>query len=485
MEEIGAKKKYIFENKDRFANYFSWRDKFLAETSSAYNQSRQSDYDSGLAYYQTKDEVVWDAYGSKSTRDDTAFENEYIDHDDGSFNEFINSNDDYVVQCAVNEEFNSHISPKISREWIDNEFRARGFDHILGSDINTMIDTAIEFSIKAVDVYAPYTLLTGLGDVVFTDEYRYFQYRVLSQTTNGLSKTELNPEGIETFRYEPGLGRQNWEAHYKRGRMALFLEEALDVMNEFVSEDVSYFVENNAEIQGETYEIEGWVKLALDYDSIFWEMLEIGVWAGIMWMTHPDNKESRNWREYHHPVYSEVYESLKRTHKIDGNKIHASEMGTALFHEWNLYNTGEFERIPRPPMSCSHCGIVEHCIQLIDCGGGDAKFVCEGCYSDDTPFAGRICGTRMCDQASCFHHPAYGLSKEEKEAFKLKFHNALTRSYELRRFGALEKSIGHDGRLQIGRKYDGFIEINRQQIENHHASIAETVAQMYQLEFNG
>ena len=484
MEENGAKKKYIFENKERFAQYFSWRDKFLAEASSAYNASRQSDFDSGLAYYDTKEEVVWDAYGSKSTLNPSEFENEYMEHNDGSFHEFVNSADDYVVQCAVHEEFNSSISPKISRAWIENEFRARGFDHILGSDLETMIDTAIEFSIRAVDIYAPYTLLTGLGDVVFTDEYRFFQYRIMHQTTNGLSRTELNPEGLETFRYEPQLGRQNWDTHYKSGRMSMFLEEARDTLIDFVSEDVGYFVENAAEIASTGSDVESWVILARDYDSIFWEMLEIGVWAGIMWMTHPENADSREWRDYHHPVYGEVYGSLERTHKINGDKIHASEMGTAVFHEWNLYGTGEFERIPRPPMSCSHCGIVEHCIQLVDCGGGDAKFVCEGCISEDMPFSGRICGTRMCDQTDCFHHPAYGLSRQEKEAFKLKFHNALARSYEQRRFGALEKTIDHNGRLQIGRKYDGFIEINRQQIENHHASIAETVAQMYQLEFN-
>lgn len=483
--ERGRKIRYIFENRDKFQDYFKWRDKFLAETSSAYNASRQSDFDSGLVYYQTKDEVVWDAYGSKSTKDSDQFEWDNNDHDDNSFHEYVSSVDDYQVQCAVREEFNSKVAPKIDRGWVANEFRARGFDHILGSDFPTMVDASIEFAIKAIDVYAPYTLLTGLSDVVFTDEYKYFQYRVMSQTTNGNTKTELNPEGMETFRYEPNLGRQNWAKHYQVGRMAMFLEEARDIMMDFVSEDISYYLDNSPEFEHSGIDVEDWVVLANDYGDIFWEMLEIGVWASIMWITHPDSPEAKSWRDYHHPVFSEVYESLNKTHKIDGSRIHPSEQGTAIFHEWNLYGNHEFERVPRPPMSCSHCGIVEHCIQLVDCGGGNAKFLCEGCLSGEQPFAGRICGTRMCDQADCFHHPAYGLTAEQKEAFKLKFHNALARSYEQRRFGALEKTIGHDGRLQIGRKYDGFIEINRQQIENHHASIAETVANMYQLEFNG
>lgn len=465
----GLKEDHVNNNPHMFQRYFRWLSHEQRKIATASESPREN---SGFKFYETKPDVVWNAYGSR-----TAGENDDVEYwDNGSgFDEYTHQ-DDYYTDMVVHDELHKAGEVKIDRNFILNEFKRRGFDEILGDDMEDMIDISIAKAIIGIDSINPYTLYEGLSDVVFTQENRYFQYRSLEASPNGVQSLDLMPETLETFRFEPGLARNNWQIQYNTGKLDGLLEPIGETLSEIMSKEVSYSKEyrEEQELRGLNGDApEHWMLLEEEYGEIFWGVLEIGVWATILWICHPEDKQARDWREFHSTVFFAVYNGMKHTHKINGMKIHHTEVGTALFQGWDVYEPNEFERIPRQPLSCYYCGIVEHCVALNNINGNDTRYLCEGCRTGEEAFAGVTCGTRNCDHSECFHHPAKGMTKEQKEMFKLKFRQNLARALEDRRFGEFQSVRGPDGRMQIGRKYDGFISLNMAKIEHNVSSLAE------------
>ena len=265
---------------------------------------------------------------------------------------------------------------------------------------NDLLSWCWSTALYYIDTYDPYILFDGLTDVVRTNEGYYYQYSLFDDETQRWS--DVNAEYIETFKLWPD-GAKNW--HIMNDHPGL-TKHFMGLYDYFIEHfDFIEFESNNQYYDEER-------ALITKYGPKTRDLCHLGIWATIMWMCS-QFEAAVAWRNKFHPIFNFCYEEGACV-VVDGN---------------HFAGPTHFKRHERAANSCSKCGVVDWCVEIVD-QHESVNFLCEHCVSGGERFPSRICGRRMCEQLECPNHPFF---KDDEAKKKMRMVNAA------RRFGPLQQ----------------------------------------------
>lgn len=236
-------------------------------------------------------------------------------------------------------------------------------------------------SFYLLDGHDPYLLLSGISDVVWTDEWSQNAYEVLDFNNK---YWEVDIGSITSFKHIPGNDDLNFnDIMSKPGLDALpfnyyadDLRELLfsgDFMEDIPQEDIDY-LRNLCTVDG---------KFSKDKFNAYFELSS---WAAVAWLIGP---LGRDFRCYFHDIF---FSAIKH--------------GECILVGGEVMSPDRYRKLPRPPKSCCRCGVSAWCVDLISSDYSSSSYMCEHCLSAGMPpSAMATCGTKLCHLTKCAHHP--------------------------------------------------------------------------------
>lgn len=241
-------------------------------------------------------------------------------------------------------------------------------------------------------VIDPYALFSGTSDVVITDDWGKFTYELLPWD-GAFGTTEAPPEFTESFMLTP----HNDEA-WANGALG---QPGLKALPGMIGEHIEDCLvgQHNAE---ELYDaIDEKTELALrDLCTVngqldkarFQAYFELAAWAGFIWLAGPGGRDYRN------------------EHIMIFNSCH--EHGECILIEGTIIEPTHYKKHSRPPKACIQCEVQTWCVELT-MDGVATVHICEKCLYGGFPSQGiATCGTKLCRDSSCMHHPFHNLGRE-------------------------------------------------------------------------
>jgi hypothetical protein len=252
-----------------------------------------------------------------------------------------------------------------------------------------------------LDWQDPYTLFLGVSDVNYTEDWSKFAYEIYDPYSK--RTIEADPERLETFSAAPQ--GQCEEVYYnilkaggdfvsKMCKGALAKNETIldtlpncsglaikDMMNgDYFDSDPRELIDDHI--------VESALNKIANYDeNLIWFYYEVSAWAAYLWFVGP---EGRTWRNSHHDICYMV-----------------SNDGEGLLYEGGFVEKQHFKKTARAPESCIICGLSSWCVDMVQIDGTH-RFMCEYHVNGPALFPEATCGSKVCRNVGCEHHPFYG-----------------------------------------------------------------------------
>jgi hypothetical protein len=278
--------------------------------------------------------------------------------------------------------------PKECWDFVQSQFDR--FNVPVPENIKDYLKKVASIALNYADWMNPYVFFFGMSDVVFTESWKEFAYEIYDEVSGVRSSVEANPQTLETFVYDPKVGREAFEY--------CMSHPGLDALPGVLGRDLRWYVFYEAE-----YQLGG----DLEYHDEFGNLkalctnpdgslnqtrvnayCELAVWAAILWMLGPPG---RDFRHAFHGVFEVCY-----------------EFGECIIYDGGIVNPKYYKRTERSPNSCYKCGLLSWCTELT-CIYLDTKPICEYCLNADIGLnLPMVCGTKFCKDLTCRHHPMHG-----------------------------------------------------------------------------
>lgn len=237
----------------------------------------------------------------------------------------------------------------------------------------------------------PYSMYWGYSDVVFSSDWQDFAYELWEP---GCPPEELDPEAVETFRYDPWQGENFFNTQLARPGLKA-LPDGITASVDEVHWGFLYGEERVSALCDAEYPTnkEMWLKVCrhvgcgVDFEegSPAWPYFDLSLWAGVLWWFGPLSREFRMQNSIIHDV--------------------TIREGECLLYMGNTYAPRNYRRLPRAPESCYRCGANAWCVELTLDDYGSTRNICEGCRSTGMPrYDGATCGTKFCKYFECAHN---------------------------------------------------------------------------------
>jgi len=257
------------------------------------------------------------------------------------------------------------------------------------SEMHDVLVSGASASFSYVDTVDPYALFKGVSDVDLSYEWTAITFQILDQKLGGGRTYEADPQFLETFCAMPGQAEEMFAQCIARpGLDALPFgigENIRSVMDGDWGEDVWATIDAETDLTlREICTAPG----AMEPDKKrMMAYFELSAWAAFIWLAGP---LGRQWRMTRHDIMHT-----------------AMAYGECILYQHTIISPDFYLKIARPPQSCYKCGVQAWCVEntLV---GGNASYICESClfsHGSLGPFGAANCGTKLCRESRCPHHP--------------------------------------------------------------------------------
>ena len=255
-------------------------------------------------------------------------------------------------------------------------------------ELTGLINSCWQTLMYYLNHYDPYCMFSGLSEVQVTEDWQKFSYCLTPP--HGFS-TEIPAGRIETYKLYPGddvlifndlMGKPGLGALPNVGILEeMFYEGSYFDIWDSLDEEYHEILNNlcSTMVNGNCVVV----------DKRKEAYAELGVWAALMFLISPDQ---RDLRRQLFPIIDCCYEG-----------------GECIIYENEIYDGTYYNKQARNPLSCSECGIVSWCVDLAQLGN-ISRYICEYCLNGEDGIQKRpyACGLKMCPVVRCPNHPQHG-----------------------------------------------------------------------------
>lgn len=236
-------------------------------------------------------------------------------------------------------------------------------------------------SFYLLDGHDPYVLLSGITDVVWTDDWSKNAYEIIDFKNK---YWEVDIGSISTFKHLPGndelvfndiMSKPGLDAlpinYYTEDLREILFE--YDILPHLPHEDLEY-LKGLCTKNGEFSPVK--------FDAYF----ELASWAGLAWFIGP---LGRNFRCFFNEIFKVTI-----------------GFGESILVGGEVFGPDRYRKLNRPAKSCCRCGVAAWCVDLTSCDYSHSAYMCEHCLNAGMPPSTlATCGTKLCHLTKCVHHP--------------------------------------------------------------------------------
>lgn len=291
--------------------------------------------------------------------------------------------------CGLMGLYTADGLPGDAWDFIYSQFERFGVESFPDKDaFHEVLWIGVDAAIRWVDYYDPYALLSGISDVVYTNDWQQFTYDIQASTI----VEEANPEFLETFKFVPGASEKCFNycmSHPGLDALPMDIGTGIrDIFDGHFNEEVWGHLSHRAEIAlKEACTIMGEDSAPQVDTKRMKAHFELAAWAFVVWLIGPLSREFKG-----------------RCHEAFDICL---QHGECILYEGVFLSPRDYTKHLRKPQSCHSCGLDAWCVEMTQVSGVN-RFICEKCLNSHIPKIGSAnCGVRICRFVSCSYHPAH------------------------------------------------------------------------------